>query len=446
MPFLSNSSQEQKEMLKNIGVPDFQALLKNIPSDLLLQKELDLPKPLSEFKAFQHLNDLARKNKNTADMSCFLGAGAYDHYVPAAVSHILRRSEFYTAYTPYQAEVSQGTLQAIFEFQTLICELTNMDVSNASLYDAGSALAEAVLLAHSVKRRSKIVISSTVHPCYVDIIRTYCHGQGIEIIRVQQEEGITDLNQLEQEIDDQTAAVVAQHPNFFGCLEKMEAISDLAHEQGALFISSNDPISLALLTPPGDYGADIATGEGQVLGNGLNFGGPYLGIFTASQNLIRKIPGRIVGETMDEDGKRGFVLTLQTREQHIRREKATSNICTNQGLNALAATVYLALMGKTGLAQVATHSLQKSHYLAEKIDALDGFSLMFKQPFFKEFAVKSRVPVKTVLDLCLEHDILAGIDLSTFFPELHNGFLCAVTEKLSRQQIDRFVDILKTKC
>ncbi|MBD3386275.1 aminomethyl-transferring glycine dehydrogenase subunit GcvPA [candidate division KSB1 bacterium] len=444
MPFLSNSPEDQKAMLKAIGAEDFQALLNNIPSDLLLDKKLDLPAPLSEFEAFQHLRKLSLENKNTQDLVCFLGAGAYDHYVPAAVNHILARSEFYTAYTPYQAEVSQGTLQAIYEFQTMICELTGMDVSNASLYDAGSALAEAVLLAHSQKKRNKIFVSSTVHPYYTDIIRTYCHGQGIEINLIPAENGITDLNHLKDHMDDQIAAMVMQHPNFFGCLEDMEKASEIVHEQGGLFVTSNDPISLALLKPPGAYGADIATGEGQVLGNALNFGGPFLGIFTATRQLVRRIPGRIVGETVDQDGRRGFVLTLQTREQHIRREKATSNICTNQGLNALAATLYLSLMGKSGLEQAANHCLQKSHYLAKKIGALDGFSLEFDQPFFKEFVVHSDIPVKKILRTCEKNGILAGIELAPFFPHMENCFLCAVTEKRNRKELDALVDILKT--
>ncbi len=444
MPFLSNSPEDQKAMLKAIGVEDFQALLSNIPSELLLDTKLDLPAPLSEFEAFQHLRTLSLENKNTQDLVCFLGAGAYDHYVPAAVNHILARSEFYTAYTPYQPEVSQGTLQAIYEFQTMICELTGMDVSNASLYDAGSALAEAVLLAHSQKKRNKIFVSSTVHPYYIDIIRTYCHGQGIEINLIPAENGITDLNHLKDHMDDQIAAVVMQHPNFFGCLEKMEKASEVVHELGGLFITSNDPISLALLKPPGAYGADIATGEGQVLGNALNFGGPFLGIFTATRQLVRRIPGRIVGETVDQDGRRGYVLTLQTREQHIRREKATSNICTNQGLNALAATLYLSLLGKSGLEQAANHCLQKSHYLAKQIEALDGFSLEFDQPFFKEFVVHSDIPVKKVLHSCEKNGILAGIELAPFFPHMENCFLCAVTEKRSRKELDALVDHLKT--
>lgn len=443
MPFIPLTPKDRQEMLHALGVERFEDLLQAIPRHLLFKGDLRLPSPLSEMEVMTLLRRLSQQNDNCEDNICFLGGGAYDHYVPAPVKHILSRSEFYTAYTPYQPEVSQGTLQAIYEYQTMICELTGMDVANASMYDGGTSLAEAVLLASGHTRRNKVLISSTVNPRYVDIIRTYTQGQDIELVLIAQKEGVTDVDALKAAADENLAAVVIQHPNFFGNLEDMAPISQITHDNGALFITSNDPISLALLEPPGSYGTDIATGEGQSLGNPLNFGGPYLGIFTSTKALVRKIPGRLVGETTDQKGRRGFVLTLQTREQHIRREKATSNICTNNGLNALAATVYMALMGKNGLKKVAELSLQKSHYLASKINELNGFKLKFDQPFFKEFVVETTFPVDKVLQKLLEAGIFAGIPLANYFPEMENCFLCAVTEKRTKDEIDYFVTKLR---
>ncbi|MBN1999484.1 aminomethyl-transferring glycine dehydrogenase subunit GcvPA [candidate division KSB1 bacterium] len=443
MAFIPNTEADQKLMLEKIGVTRFEDLLDNIPPQLLFDGELNLPAPLSEMEILAHLGEMAQKNKNCEEYVCFLGGGAYDHFIPAVVKHILLRSEFYTAYTPYQPEVSQGTLQAIYEYQSMICELTGMDVANASMYDGGSALAEAVLLACGHTRRARILVSKSVNPRYIQIIRTYCRGRDFQVQLIDTADGITDLNKLDDVLSPDIAGVVVQHPNFFGCLESMPEISEMTHQKGALFITSNDPVSLAVLEPPGNYGADIATGEGQSLGNALNFGGPYLGIFTATRQLIRKMPGRIVGQTVDKKGRRGFVLTLQTREQHIRREKATSNICTNQALNALAATVYMALMGKTGLLKIAQYCLQKSHYMVNKINDIDRFSLAFPQAFFKEFVVQTDLAVNELMEKFLANKIFAGIPLASYFTEYKNSFLCTVTEKRTKAEIDRYLDILR---
>ncbi len=443
MSYIPNTKDDQQEMLKAIGVESFDDLLQEIPPQLLFRGDLDLPPAMSEMEVMRHLRELALENQNCENNLCFLGGGAYDHFVPAAVKHILSRSEFYTAYTPYQPEVSQGTLQAIYEYQTMICELTGMDVANASMYDGGSALAEAVLLACGHTRRAEVVVSATINPNYRKIIRTYCAGQQILVKQVGWKDGATDQEALASSISEKTAAVVIQHPNYFGHLEEMEEMSQIAHRQGALFITSNDPISLALLQPPGSYGADIATGEGQSLGNQLNFGGPYLGIFATTKELMRKMPGRLVGQTVDLQGRRGFVLTLQTREQHIRREKATSNICTNQGLMTLAATVYLSLLGKTGLKKVAELCLQKSHYLANQINGLTGFKVQFGRPFFKEFVIQAEKPAKDVIGKMLEAKIFAGVELKPDYPELGHSFSCAVTEKRTKKEMDIFVDRLR---
>ena len=443
MPFIPNTNSDQDEMLRKIGVNNFEDLLSNIPPELLFKGDLKLPKPMSEFEVTEYLRELSMDNENCLDNICFLGAGAYDHFVPSVVKHILSRSEFYTAYTPYQAEVSQGTLQAIYEYQTMICELTGMDAANASMYDAGSALAEAALLACHHTRRTTIAVSATLNPNYLRTIQTYCRGQAITIKQIPANNGITSVENLQEILDDDTAAVLIQHPNYFGCLEPVEELSRISHEKQALLVTSNDPISLAILQPPGSYGTDIATGEGQSLGNPLNFGGPYLGLFATNKNLLRKLPGRIVGQTVDTNGKQGFVLTLQTREQHIRREKATSNICSNEALNALAAAVYLALLGKQGFKKVADLCLQKSHYLADKINSLEGYRLKFNQPFFKEFVVECDVPAKKVIDALLPHNIFAGVDLVSTHPDLENCLLCAVTEKRTKQQLDYFIDKLR---
>lgn len=443
MPFIPNTEADRKAMLERIGVQNFEELISNIPEELKFKNDFDLPEPLSELEVIREVHHKTRCNQSTSDAISFLGGGAYDHFIPAAIGHILSRSEFYTAYTPYQPEVSQGTLQVIYEYQSMIAELMNMEVANASLYDGGSAIAEAALMANAETGRNKILVSQTVHPHYRQIIRTYCHGQEIEIETAAIENGVTSVSDLVSKLDDKVAAVIIQHPNFFGNLEDVFEISELTHEKGALFITSNDPISLGILEPPGSYGVDISTGEGQCLGNSLNFGGPYLGIMASKFDLIRRIPGRIAGATVDKQGRRGFVLTFQTREQHIRREKATSNICTNQALNALAATVYLALMGKQGIQDVAMLCLQNSHYLADQLQNIDGFEMAFSSPFFKEFVIKTPKPPAEIIEKLMVQQIYAGVDLSQFDLGLENGLLVAVTEKRTKQEMDGFVQALK---
>jgi len=445
MPFLPMTEKNRREMLKTIGVEKFEDLLKSIPEKQRFKGKMNLPDPLSEYEVTRLLQEMATRNLHAGTHACFLGGGAYDHFIPAAVGHVISRPEFYTSYTPYQPEVSQGNLQSIYEYQTMIAELTGMDAANASMYDGASALAEAALLIQSQTGRESILISKTVHPFYRKVVSTYCHRAGIVLKELEMTNGVTDLDVLCRMVDSKTAGVLIQHPNFFGFLEEVEQIEQTIHAAGGLFGVSVDPISLGILKPPGEYGADVATGEGQALGNPLSFGGPYVGIFTVKKQFLRRLPGRLVGVTQDVDGKRGFVLTLQTREQHIRREKATSSICTNEQLCALASAVYLALMGKSGLPRVAELCLQKAHYLARGITKLQGFQLLSAKPFFKEFAVRCPIPVKRILQTMRKHRIFAGIDLGRFDLGLKNMLLVAVTEKRTRQEIDQYLDVLR-KC
>jgi glycine dehydrogenase subunit 1 len=442
MGFVPNTEEDKKEMLKAIGVSSFEELISDIPPEIRLKEELNLPEPLSEYEVLKELQSISEKNLDVNHAICFLGGGAYDHFTPSAVFAIISRSEFYTAYTPYQAEVSQGTLQSIYEYQTMICRLTGMDVANASMYDGGSALAEAVLLSIEHTERTEVVIAGPVNPNYLKVVKTYTHPRRAEIKLTRFDDGVCDIEDLKQKVTDKTACVIVQQPNFFGNIEDVFEIEKVAHSHGALFIVAIDPISLGLLVPPGEYRADIVVGEGQPLGIPLSFGGPYLGIFAVKEFLIRKMPGRLSGITIDRDGERGFTLTLQTREQHIRREKATSNICTNQGLMMLAATVYMALMGKQGLKEVATLCLQKSHYLAEKISQIKGFKLKYNQPFFKEFVVETPIPASVIKEKLQAKKILPGIDLSKF-DGYGDGLLIAVTEKRTKKEMDIFVDELK---
>ncbi len=443
MPYLPHGNDDIKQMLKKIGVDRFEDLLKNIPEVLKGDVSLDLPGALSELEIQQEMHALLAHNTACHQTISFLGAGAYDHFIPKVVDFIISRPEFATAYTPYQAEVSQGTLQTMYEFQSLICELTGMDVSNASMYDAATAMTEAILMAKNVKRKKNdVILSSAIHPLYRMTMETYAKSSDLNIIDCPLKDDQTDLAALEKLITENTAAVVVQSPNFFGCIEDTASFSETAHKHDVLFIQGVDPISLAILKTPGDVDADIAFGEGQSLGNHLNFGGPYLGLFTAKQEYVRKMPGRIAGMTEDTDGNRGYVLTLQTREQHIRREKATSNICSNEALCALAATVYLALMGRSGLKQVAELCVQKAHYLQEKICALPGYSTANSTPFFKEFVIQTPLPAKEIIQKAVDQAIYAGIDLGTFFPERKNQLLIAVTEKRTKEELDKFVEFL----
>ena len=440
MPFIVNTADEREEMLKAIGVKSFDDLIVDIPQEIRLKKALEVFPALDEPQVRKLLESLASGNRSTSDYVSYLGGGAYDHFIPVAIKTIVSRSEYYTAYTPYQAEVSQGTLQAIYEYQSLICRLYEMDVTNASMYDGATALAEGVLMAMNITGRGRVVVAGKLHPYNSSVLKTYLEASGhTAVIQNTLEDGVGCIASLKGMLTDSIAAVVVQQPNFYGCMEDVEAIRDIAHAHGALFIVSADPLSLGVLAAPGSYGADIAVGEGQSLGNPQNFGGPYLGIFTVKQQFVRKIPGRLVGMTKDRDGEDGFILTLQTREQHIRREKATSNICSNQALNALQAAVYLSLLGKEGLKEVATQSAQKAHYLATKIAKIPGFSLKYKSPYYREFVVETPIPATEVIEKMLEKKVFAGYDLS-----VHNetGLLIAVTEKRTRQELDRFAEIL----
>ena len=427
-------------MLQAIGVSSFDDLIVDIPEEIRLKKALALLPASDEPQVRKLLEGLASANRSTSDYVSYLGGGAYDHFIPAAIKTITSRSEFYTAYTPYQAEISQGTLQAIYEYQSLICRLYEMDVTNASMYDGATALAEAVLMAMNVTGRSQVVVAGKLHPWNSAVLKTYLEASGHNaVIQNVLQDGVGDSAALKELVGDSVAAVVVQQPNFYGCLEDVEAFGAIAHEKGALFIVSADPHSLGVLAAPGSYGADIAVGEGQPLGTPQSFGGPYLGIFTVKQPLVRKIPGRLVGMTKDRDGKDGFILTLQTREQHIRREKATSNICSNQALNALQAALYLSLLGKEGLQQVASQSTQKAHYLAAKIAAIPGFSLKYTAPFFREFVVETPVHAALIVERMLEHKIFAGYDLAAHG---ESGLLVAVTEKRTKEELDGFVEKL----
>ncbi len=443
MAYYPNTDDDRRDMLAAIGVKDFEELIKDIPQEIRLKGDLDIPPAMSEYEVTKHMASLADKNINTQDAVSFLGAGAYDHFIPSAVGALLGRSEFYTAYTPYQAEVSQGTLQAIYEYQTMICRLTGMDVSNASLYDAGSGLAEAALMAVAQTGRKKIVAAHPVHPNYLRVMRTYLHGQGFEIVEVPAREGTADVDALRKEIDDNTAALVVQQPSFLGTLSDVFALGEIAHAKGALYIVDAAPMSLGLLAPPGEYGADVVVGEGQTLGIPQSLGGPFLGIFAVKNALIRRLPGRLAGVTVDTESARGFVLTLQTREQQIRREKATSNICTNEGLMMLASTIYMSLMGKNGIREVAEQSGAKAHYLADQLNKLPGFSVKYKQPFFNEFLVATPVPTKDIIHAALEKKILAGVDVESLYPS-EKGLLVAVTEKRTRAELDEFAGFLRT--
>lgn len=440
MPFIVNTQSEREGMLDAIGAASFEELLQDIPEEIRLKKPLDLLPPLDEPGVKRLLEGLAASNGSCADHVSFLGAGAYDHFIPAAAGAIVSRSEFYTAYTPYQAEVSQGTLQAVYEYQSLICRLYGMDVANASMYDGATALAEAVLMAMNATGRHQVVIAGKLHPNSIAVLKTYLEAAGQEaIVQNVLEDGVCSVPSLRGLVGESTAAVVVQQPNFYGCLEDVAGIGSIAHGKGALFIVSADPLSLGILEAPGSYGADIAVGEGQPLGTPQSFGGPYLGIFTVKKDFVRKIPGRLVGMTKDRDGEDGFILTLQTREQHIRREKATSNICSNQALNALAAAVYLSLLGREGLREVASQSAQKASYLAGKIAAIPGCALKFSKPFFREFVVETPLPAATVISRLLEKKVFAGYDLS---PHGENGLLIAVTEKRTKEEMDAFASSL----
>jgi glycine dehydrogenase subunit 1 len=444
LSYVLNTPDDQRQMLDAIGAKSVDELFRQVPDGLRLKRPLDVPAALSEIELTRHMQALAGCNRSAADAVCFLGGGSYDHFIPAVVDAIAGRSEFYTSYTPYQAEASQGSLQAFFEYQTLLCQLTGLDVANASLYDGGSAVAEAVLMALSIQpKRHKVLIAESLHPEYRQTLATYTANVDIQVQTLPTPAGFLDPDDLKKAIDDKTLCVVVQHPNFFGCLEEPEALGKIAHQTGALFIVSFDPISLGLLKRPGQYGADIAVAEGQSLGNPMSYGGPYLGVLACREEFVRKMPGRLVGQTVDRNGKRCWVLTLQTREQHIRREKATSNICTNQGLMALKATVYLAALGPQGLKETAELCVCKAHYAASRFGELAGVRLRFERPFFKEFTLAVDSPVSPILARLLEAGYHAGLPLGRWYPQLGNCMSIAVTEKRTQEEINGLAAVWK---
>lgn len=452
MAYLFNTSDDIRAMLETIGVDSIDEFFEQIPGHLQLDRPLDLPDGLSEPELEGHLRELAATNNGTSSRVCLMGGGVYNHFIPAAVDEVASRGEFYTAYTPYQAEASQGSLQVFFEFQTLICQLTGMDVSNASLYEGGTAVSEAVFMAMRVTRRhTRVVVLGSLHPEYQQILETYLGNLSCQLDVIATPDGAADIEIVRDSLDEETSCLVIQQPNVFGALEELESLCEAAHEVGALAVVNFDPISLGLLKSPAACGADIAVAEGQSLGIPAQYGGPFLGILACKQQFVRQMPGRLIGQTVDRNGQRCFVLNLQAREQHIRREKATSNICTNQGLLALRATVYLSLLGRQGLAEVSELCCRKAHYAAERLSELPDLELMFSRPFFKEFTLRHHGDATQLIDRAAA----AGFDLGPAlgrFPRLRESLgdaadqvlLVAVTEQRTRGEIDRLVEALAT--
>jgi len=436
--YTSATDADRSEMLQTIGVGSIDELFADIPAALRLNRPLALDAGLSEQEVFEELKALAARSTSAEDEISFLGAGMYDHYVPAVIDSIILRSEFLTPYTPYQPEISQGGLQAMFEYQTAISELTGLPVSNASVYEGPSAVAAAGYVATAASKGSRFVISRGVHPHSRECLRTLAHAWGMEVVEAPLKDGVTELPAL----DDDVSAVIVQQPNFLGAVEDLTALAGEAKQVGALSIAACDPLPLALLKTPGECGVDIAVGEGQSLGNRLDFGGPSFGFFAATEALMRRMPGRIAGETKDVDGKRGFVLTLQTREQHIRREKATSNICTAQALNALAGVIYLSWLGRQGIVELVELMLQRTAYARDRLTAIDGVTRMHERPAVREFAVELDAPVDRVVARCREQGINPGYPLARDYPEHPNGLLVAITERRTRADIDRLADAL----
>ncbi|MBC8481684.1 MAG: aminomethyl-transferring glycine dehydrogenase subunit GcvPA [Planctomycetes bacterium] len=441
MPFISNTGEQRKEMLKGIagGIDD---LFSDIPTELLAD-ELKIPSGLTEQQVREVLAELA--GKNSIDLTCFLGGGFYDHFIPAAVYSMISRSEFYTAYTPYQPELSQGTLQAIYEYQSAICRLTCMEASNASLYDGGTAIYEAIMMALRITKRNKVIIDDSVNPIYRVMVNSYTRNLKIDLEVTQNSEGLANRKDILGRLDGDTAAIILQNPNFFGCIDDFSDIVKTAHEKGALVIVSCYPISLGILKTPGEMGVDIVTGEGQSLGMPMSFGGPYLGFMATKLKYVRKMPGRIVGQTKDRNGERAFVLTLQAREQHIRRQKATSNICSNESLCALTALVYLSLVGKEGLAQTAQLCADKASYAYQRLTAIPGVKAHFGAKwFFNEFVLDLPCPAADVIAKLIEKGIAAGFPLSRYYSGMENSILICVTEKRTKQQIGILAEALES--
>ncbi len=441
MRYIPNSPEERDEMLAEVGLAHADELFRSIPKNVQLNRHLNITEPLAESEVITSFEEMASRNTGATKPS-FLGAGVYSHFSPTIVDHLIQRSEFFTSYTPYQPEISQGTLQYIFEFQTLVCQLTGMEVANASMYDGSTATAEAYLMAQRVTRRDKIVVASSVHPEYREVAKTYAQHGDTEIVTIDFDEETGRVTGLET-LDDKTAALVVQSPNFFGCIEDLQTLADAAHAVGALFVVVvTEAISFGLLKPPGACGADIVVGEGQSWGIPMGFGGPHVGLFATQEKFVRQMPGRLAGVAYDKNGNRGFVLTLSTREQHIRREKATSNICTNQGLIALAATIYMETMGRQGLQEVAMQNAQKASYAKQKISEIEGFSILFSAPTFNEFVVRGPKPATNILEQVREKGIIGGLALSRYYSGRDNEFLVAVTETNTRDQIDLLAETL----
>lgn len=444
-PYIPSTREDEEKMLKACKVNSIDDLFSDIPDNLKLKRDLELEESKSELEVATIVKNIADKNISTEELTCFLGAGAYDHYVPSIIKHITSRSEFYTAYTPYQAEISQGTLQSIFEFQSMIAEITKMDIANASMYDGATAAVEGCLLAISKTRRKKVVVGKTVHPETRQILKAYLQFNNCEVVEVDydRELGMTDLNRLKEVVDEDTACVLLQNPNFFGVIEDVDEVGQIAHAKKAMYVLSVNPITLSVLKSPGEVGADVAVGDAQPLGNSLNYGGPYVGFLAIKSGLIRKMPGRVVGQTVDRNGNRCYCLTLQTREQHVRREKATSNICSNQGLCALNSAIYMATMGKKGYEEVAIQNMQKSHYAVKKVSEGGKFTPLFKGKFFNEFVIKSPVEIEELNKKLLENNILGGYDLGKNYPELSGCTMLCVTEKRSVDEINKLIGIME---
>lgn len=439
--YLPMTESDKNAMLEAIGVQSVDELFSDIPERVRFKGEYNIKPAKTETALMKELTLLAQKNADLKTHTSFLGAGVYDHYMPVIVDHVLSRSEFYTAYTPYQPEISQGELQAIFEFQTMICELTGMDVANSSMYDGGTALAEAAMLSSGQTRRKKVLISSAVHPESKEVVKSYAKGQYVDVVEIPQKDGVTDLEALSNMMNDEIAAVIVQYPNFFGRIEPMKELEEIIHEHKSMFVVSSNPLALGALKPPGAFGADIVAGDAQVFGIPTAFGGPHCGYFAVSSKLMRKVPGRLVGQTVDEEGRRGFVLTLQAREQHIRRDKATSNICSNQALNALAASVAMTALGKNGVKEMAAANMQKAFYAKNQFKKA-GFQIAFEGPSFNEFVIVLNKPVKEANVELLKKGIIGGYDLHRDYPELANHMLIAVTELRTKEEIDTFVQEL----
>jgi glycine dehydrogenase subunit 1 len=436
--YLPMTEEDKRAMLETIGVSSVDELFSDIPEKVRFKGEYNIKAAKSETALMKELFKMASRNADLKRNVSFLGAGVYDHYMPVIVDHVISRSEFYTAYTPYQPEISQGELQAIFEFQTMICELTGMDVANSSMYDGGTALAEAAMLSAGHTKRKKILVSGAVHPESKEVLKTYAKGQYLDVIEVPTNNGVTDIEALKGLANEEIAAVIVQYPNFFGRIEPLKELEEIIHANKSLFVVSSNPLSLGVLTPPGKFGADIVIGDAQPFGIPTAFGGPHCGYFAVTTKLMRKVPGRLVGQTTDDQGRRGFVLTLQAREQHIRRDKATSNICSNQALNALAASVAMTALGKKGVREMAAANLQKAHY-AKNAFKEAGFEVVYDGHLFNEFVVKLNKPVKEINQQLLQKGIIGGYDLGRDYPDLANHMLVAVTEQRSKEEIDTLV-------